>query len=378
MKAYVFVTRRKNDDGYTNTSFKLQGVGLNGRISIRVVYFGKLTLAYKSILDEYNPSMRDLYGYWGFSAVPNDGVLMSSSINLFNDRRMNISSALVGTSFNKVSIKNADYKKLMNSFGYTNFSSFLFNSFNLLTGRKSTVNLAVFYATTLEDAVVSYNGSLNWGDDNPLWVNTIQDMAHELAVSKIAKDFGAALTIAMFGIAIALIVIVAIYIASFFKMMTPDEYGFGAVTYNWDQSISTSDSHDTSTSYDTYHNKNKTESTHGHTYNYSSGDRFDYSNRDTTAYNSSTSGDTFVKREGANIDMSKRTSNNMNTSRSGDTHVNREGSNIDMSKRSTVNYAQSNSGDTHVRRTGHNYDNSLKNTRVFNNSHVYDDGAEID
>lgn len=44
MKAYVFVTRRKNDDGYTNTSFKIQGVGLNGRIPVRVVYFGKPVL----------------------------------------------------------------------------------------------------------------------------------------------------------------------------------------------------------------------------------------------------------------------------------------------------------------------------------------------
>lgn len=41
MKVYVFVTRKKNDDGYTNTSFKIQGVGLNGRIPVRVVYFGK-------------------------------------------------------------------------------------------------------------------------------------------------------------------------------------------------------------------------------------------------------------------------------------------------------------------------------------------------
>jgi hypothetical protein len=44
MKAYVFVTRRKNDEGYTNTSFNLQGVGLNGRIPVRVVYFGKPVL----------------------------------------------------------------------------------------------------------------------------------------------------------------------------------------------------------------------------------------------------------------------------------------------------------------------------------------------
>lgn len=42
MKAYVFVTRKKNEEsGYTNTSFRLQGEGLAGRIPVRVCYFGK-------------------------------------------------------------------------------------------------------------------------------------------------------------------------------------------------------------------------------------------------------------------------------------------------------------------------------------------------
>ena len=41
MKAYVFVTRKKNGDGYTNTSFRIQGEGLSGRIPVRVSYYGK-------------------------------------------------------------------------------------------------------------------------------------------------------------------------------------------------------------------------------------------------------------------------------------------------------------------------------------------------
>ncbi len=42
MLANFFVSRRKSEEtGYTNTSFRLQGVGLNGTIPVRVCYFGK-------------------------------------------------------------------------------------------------------------------------------------------------------------------------------------------------------------------------------------------------------------------------------------------------------------------------------------------------
>ena len=42
MKAHVFVTKKKDEEsGYTNTSFRLQGLGLNGTIPVRVCYFGK-------------------------------------------------------------------------------------------------------------------------------------------------------------------------------------------------------------------------------------------------------------------------------------------------------------------------------------------------
>lgn len=42
MLAHVFVKRTKDEEsGYMNTSFRLQGLGLNGTIPIRVCYFGK-------------------------------------------------------------------------------------------------------------------------------------------------------------------------------------------------------------------------------------------------------------------------------------------------------------------------------------------------
>ena len=42
MKANLYVKKSKDEEnGYTNTYFRLQGVGLNGLIPIRVCYFGK-------------------------------------------------------------------------------------------------------------------------------------------------------------------------------------------------------------------------------------------------------------------------------------------------------------------------------------------------
>ena len=42
MLAHVFVTKKKDEEsGYTNTSFRLQGLGLNGTVPVRVCYFGK-------------------------------------------------------------------------------------------------------------------------------------------------------------------------------------------------------------------------------------------------------------------------------------------------------------------------------------------------
>lgn len=42
MLAHVLVRRKKDEEsGYTNTSFRLQGVGLNGSVPVRVCYFGK-------------------------------------------------------------------------------------------------------------------------------------------------------------------------------------------------------------------------------------------------------------------------------------------------------------------------------------------------
>ena len=41
MKAFVFMTRKQNEEGYTNTSFRIQGEGLAGKIPVRVSYFGK-------------------------------------------------------------------------------------------------------------------------------------------------------------------------------------------------------------------------------------------------------------------------------------------------------------------------------------------------
>jgi hypothetical protein len=42
MLAHVYVRRKKDEEsGYTNTSFRLQGVGLNGTVPVRVCYFGK-------------------------------------------------------------------------------------------------------------------------------------------------------------------------------------------------------------------------------------------------------------------------------------------------------------------------------------------------
>ena len=42
MLAHVFVKRTKDEEsGYTNTSFRLQGLGLNGTVPVRVCYFGK-------------------------------------------------------------------------------------------------------------------------------------------------------------------------------------------------------------------------------------------------------------------------------------------------------------------------------------------------
>lgn len=42
MLAHLYVKKAKDEEsGYTNTSFRLEGVGLNGSIPIRVCYFGK-------------------------------------------------------------------------------------------------------------------------------------------------------------------------------------------------------------------------------------------------------------------------------------------------------------------------------------------------
>ena len=42
MLAHVFVKKtRDEENGYTNISFRLQGLGLNGTVPIRVCYFGK-------------------------------------------------------------------------------------------------------------------------------------------------------------------------------------------------------------------------------------------------------------------------------------------------------------------------------------------------
>lgn len=42
MLVHLYVKKAKDEEsGYTNTSFRLQGVGLNGTIPVRVCYFGK-------------------------------------------------------------------------------------------------------------------------------------------------------------------------------------------------------------------------------------------------------------------------------------------------------------------------------------------------
>ena len=52
MKAHLFKQRKKNErTGYWNTSFWLQGVGLNGLVPIRVCYFGKPVMEPEMVKD---------------------------------------------------------------------------------------------------------------------------------------------------------------------------------------------------------------------------------------------------------------------------------------------------------------------------------------
>ena len=45
MLVHVMAAKKKDEEtGYTNTSFRLQGVGLNGSIPVRVCYFGKTVM----------------------------------------------------------------------------------------------------------------------------------------------------------------------------------------------------------------------------------------------------------------------------------------------------------------------------------------------
>ena len=55
MLVNVMAVRKKDEEtGYTNTSFRLQGVGLNGSVPVRVCYFGKTVMepVMEAVIDE--------------------------------------------------------------------------------------------------------------------------------------------------------------------------------------------------------------------------------------------------------------------------------------------------------------------------------------
>ena len=330
-------------------------------------------------------SFTELYGFWGFSVAPRDISFLCNTMKIFEDSNMGFSNSLVGYHFKHQKVTMKDYNHLLNAYGYGGLNWALQHVGSWISGY--TGDFAIFYATSTENAVASYSGSIEWGDENPLWVNQMQVMGDLYKGSQLQRNLKIGMTILWFAAVILILVYAVSKFVSLCRVILPrdEELGLGHVTYNLDNS--TNESHYDSHAVSFDHSKRKSnvqnKNTYGDTHIESSGDKQDYSTRENYIDNEVSSRDTIVNSSGLRTDNSYRTSEVRNENKYGNTTVNSNGSRTDNSRRRNEVRNENSYGSTTVNSNGPRMYNSqhrseVRNENKYGNTTVNSNGSRTD